>query len=114
MFCKGLVKEEECLEVLKNMTSDKTPGTDGLPCDFIKFSGSDVNETLINDLNHSCDAGMLSISQRRGVIKLMPKKILKNWRPITLFNFYHKIATKAIASQTKTMLLKFIPGLKQG
>lgn len=70
-FCEGLIKEEEYLEVLKNVISDKTPRTNGLPCDFIR---SEVGEILANALNHSYEAGMPLISQRRGVIKLIPKK----------------------------------------
>ena len=36
LFCEGLINEKECLEALKNMISDKTPGTDGLPRKFYK------------------------------------------------------------------------------
>ena len=47
--------------------------------------------------------GRLAITQRRGIISLIPKKDkalneLKNWRPITLLNCDYKIASKAIAS----------------
>ena len=47
---------------------------------------------------------MLSISQRSGIVKLIPKKdadlkLIKNSLPITLLNWDYKIATKAIASR---------------
>ena len=68
LLCEGLINEKEGLEALKNMTSDKTPGTDGLPCEFYKVFWRDVSQILISALNYSYDAGKLSVSQRRGVI----------------------------------------------
>ena len=51
----------------------------------------------------------MSISQRRGVISLIPKKnkdnlLLKNWRPISLLNTDYKIATKCIATRLEKVL----------
>ena len=51
----------------------------------------------------------MSISQRRGVISLLPKKNkdtlpLKNWHPITLLNIDYKIATKCIAKRLEKVL----------
>ena len=58
--------------------------------------------------------GKLSISQSRGIIKLIPKKdadlnLIKNWLPLTLLNCDYKIATKAIAKRIKTFLPKLVP-----
>jgi len=55
---------------------------------------------LIDSLNYSAFVGELSVSQRQGIISLIPKKnplLLKNWRPITLLNVDYKLATKCIA-----------------
>lgn len=41
--CEGPLTAAECLESLKTMESNKTPGTDGLPADFIKFFGMTLN-----------------------------------------------------------------------
>ena len=95
------------------MAPEKTPGTDGLPCEFYKVFWNDLAEILVNALNHSFETGMLSISQRRGIVKLIPKKdadlkLIKNWRPITLLNCDYKIATKAIASRINTLLPNLI------
>ena len=56
---------------------------------------------------------MLSISQRRGIVKPIPKKdadlkLNKNWRLITPLNGDYKIATKAIASCINTLLPNLI------
>ena len=60
-------------------------------------------------LNDAYQRGEMSISQRRGVISLFPKKnkdtlLLKNWRPITLLDIGYKIATKCIAKQPEKVL----------
>lgn len=93
------------------MKSDKSPGMDGLPCEFYKVFRNDLAEMLINSLNFSYKIGKLSISQRRGIIKLMPKKdaelnAIKNWRSLTPLNCDYKIAT--IASGIKTVISKLI------
>ena len=68
---------------------------------------------LISSLNRSYQKGKLAITQRRGIISLIPKKDkalneLKNWRPITLLNCDYKIASKAIASRLKFVLSDLI------
>ena len=83
------------------------------PVNFIKFFWNDLAEILVNALNHSFETRMLSISQRRGIVKLIPKKdadlkLIKNWRPTTLLNCDYKIATKAIGSRIKTLLPNLI------
>ena len=55
----------------------------------------------------------MPISQRRGIIKLIPKKdadpnLIKNWHPLTLLNCDYKIASKAIANRIKTVLPELI------
>ena len=68
-----LLNRKECLDALKSMKSDKSPGTDGLPSEFDKVFWDDLAEILINSLNYYYEIGKLSISQRRGIIKLIPK-----------------------------------------
>ena len=67
MSCEGHLTEQECLKALRSMDREKTPGTDGLP------AGKDLSPLLISALNYSYDEGSLSITQRRGIIKLIPK-----------------------------------------
>ena len=109
LLCEGILNRKECSDALKSMKGDKSPGTESLPCKFYKFFWNDLVEILLNSLNYSCDIGKLSISQRRGIIKLIPKKdaevnLIKNWRPLTMLNCDYKIATKAIASLIKAVI----------
>ena len=55
----------------------------------------------------------MSLSQRRGVITLIPKEdsdlsTLANWRPITLLNLDYKIASKVIARRLENVLALLI------
>jgi len=85
-LCEGELRENECLEALKSMVTDKSPGTDGLdlPCELYKVFWNDMVEILMNSSNYSYEIGKLSVSQRRGIIKFIPKKdanlnSIKNW-----------------------------------
>ena len=97
------------------MVPDKSPGTDGLPCEFYKVFWKDVAEILINSFNYSYEIGKLSISQRRGIIKLIPKKdanlnSIKNWRPLKchydenrIFSIKAVLKHKQVACMRRTM-----------
>ena len=83
------------------MESNKSPGSDGLPAEFYKLFWKDIKDHLLNALNYAYLKGLLSITQRRDLIALIPKKnkstnLMKNWRPITLLTCDYKIATKYI------------------
>ena len=111
--CEGLLTKAECLNALKSMSAEKTPGSDGLPVEFYKIFWKDISDHFLNSINYAYQKGNLSISQRRGIIKLIPKKdaepyFVKNWRPITLLNCDYKIAAKAIANRLKNVLPKLI------
>ena len=72
-----------------------------------------MSRDLVNSLNTAYNKGELSISQRRGVITLVPKEDsclsdLSNWRPITLLNLDYKIASKVIAKRIERYLPRLI------
>ena len=65
-----------------------------------------IGPILVKSFNYAFSEGQLSVSQRRGVITLIPKdgkdeELLKNWRPISLLNVDYKIAAKVIANRLK-------------
>ena len=71
---EGNLTELECLKALKEMNSGKSPGTDGLPAEFYQTFWKEISEPLLGALNRAFAIGQLSITQRRGIIKLIPKK----------------------------------------
>lgn len=72
--CEGPLSEMECAEAMKSKDSGKTPGSDGLPAEFYKVFWKDISSLLISALNRTLESGCLSITQRCGIIKLIPKK----------------------------------------
>ena len=107
--CEGLITEEECLSSLKTFEKNKTPGTDGLTAEFYLCFWEFVVTPLIDCLNDAYCRGEMSISQRRGMISLLPKKnkdtlLLKNWRPISLLNIDYKIVMKCVAKRLEKVL----------
>ena len=64
-ICEGVLTEKECFEALKNMDSDKTPGTDGLPAEFYKVFWKDISPFLIPALNFALESGHLSYTKKR-------------------------------------------------
>ena len=59
---------------LSGMATEKTPRTDGLPCEFYNVFWKDIGETLTEALKFSYQTGKLALSQRRGIVKLISKK----------------------------------------
>ena len=78
------------------MPSNKSPGNDGFTKEFCETFWEKIKTPLCNSITKSYQNGELSMSQRQAVIKLIEKKdkgkkLIKNWRPISLMN----IDTKA-------------------
>ena len=117
--CEGMLTKAECLQALKSMKPGKTPGSDGLPIEFYKVFWNEISDCPLNAINYAYIEGKFSISQRRGIVKLIPKKdaepyFVKNWRPITLLNSDYKIAAKAIANRLQNVLPKLIDSDQTG
>ena len=96
---EGLFTLEECKKVLETFEDNKSPGEE-----FYKYFFDLLGAYLISCLNQAFEVGELSISQRRGVITLIPKEEsdlldLRNWRSITLLNIDYKIASKTLAKE---------------
>ena len=107
---EGKLTLNECWEALKSMGTGRSPREDGFTAEFYKCFFEIVGKDLLNSYNAAYENGEMSVSQRRGIITLIPKensdlRELTNWRPITLLNVDYKIASKAIA----TRMVKFLP-----
>ena len=99
--------------VLELLQENKSLGEDSFTVEFYKHFFDSVGSYLLESLNAAYEVGKLSISQRRGVITLIPKVDsdlldLQNWRPITLLNTDYKIASKALARRIETVLSKLV------
>ena len=118
-LCEGELSIKECLELLKawcqiNRQEPMVSLVNSTKC-FV------LAEILINPFNcmymYSYKIGKLSISQRRGIIKLIPNKdanlsSIKNWRPLMLLNCDYKIATKLLQAASKCSCQSLFPSIK--
>ncbi len=107
---EGPLTLEECKTVLESFQENKSPGEGGFTVEFYKYFFELIGGHFLDSLNAAFEVGELSISQRRGVITLIPKDDsdlveLQNWRPITLLNTDYKIASKALARRIETKLI---------
>ena len=89
---EGYITLEECANVLKTFPPGKSPGDDGFTAEFYCCFFDLVSRDLVNSFNAAYQEGELSISQRRGVITLVPKEDsglsdLLNWQPTHSFKF---------------------------
>jgi hypothetical protein len=110
---EGPITETEVLEALKTTQNGKSPGSDGLGCEFYKVFWNDIKQLLINSIYSAPNKGEMSTSQKHSIITLLPKKgkdtiHLKNWRPISLLNQDYKLTAKCIAMRIKRHLTKLI------
>ena len=99
----------EIKEAIKHMKNEKSPGIDGLPIEFYKIFWNEIKDMLSESYTFSIQTGMLSISQKQGIITLIPKtdkdlSYLKNWRPITLLTVDYKILSSVLATRLKHTL----------
>ena len=112
-LCEGLLTKRECLDSLNAMKNGKSPGNDGLSKGFYVCFSNELSDSLIMALNTLIEVGQLFMSQCQAIITLTEKKdkdkrLIKNWRPISLINVDAKIASKAIATRIKNVLSNIV------
>ena len=100
---------DELYLALKSMKQASAPGIDGLTVKFYLHFWDLVKEPLLASYNFSYSSGRLAVSQRRGLIKLLPKKnrnllFIDHWWPISLLNVDYKILSKLFAKRMKNIL----------
>ena len=90
------------------MQNGKSPGTDEMTVDFLKFFWKQLGVFVVRSLNEGVAKGEMSVTQKEGIIICLPKgekprECLKNWRPISLLNITHKIGSLCIDNRLKTV-----------
>ena len=103
----------ELKEAIKNSQNGKSPGNDGRTREFYIVFWKNISQQLFESLIDGKNRGFLSTSQRQAVIKLLEKKsrdkrLISNWRPISLINFDTKLLSKVLAERLKKVLPSLI------
>jgi len=107
------ISMKEMYDALLSMKQNKTPGYDGFPTEFYIVFWPDISHMLFNSYKFSIENGLLSMSQRNGIISLLPKKdkdglYIRNYRPISLLTVDYKIFAKVLANRLKQCLQNLI------
>ena len=109
--CDGLIASSECRFALSTMHKNKAPGVTGFTAEFFLFFWDDIGEYITDYINDAYENGFF-ITQKRGIITLIPKKgdqtVLQNKRPICLLDVIYKIAAKVIANRVGKVIHKLV------
>ena len=105
----GPITKEELINAIKNLQSGKSPGPDGLTCEFYKEFSSLLLEPLLEMLNHSFTTTELPQTLREANISLILKKgkcpeSCASYRPIALLNVDRKLLSKIRATRLEDLL----------
>ena len=116
---EGLLTDQEITYYIKSCKNNVSPGSTGYTNEFYNFFWRDLRVFILNSINHSFQTGTLPITQRLGILTLIPKgekdkTFLKNWRPLTLLNSIYKILSGCIANRIKPCLETIIHGDQKG
>ena len=67
------ISENEFFEALSDMQDGKSPGNDGLSCEFYKEFWTEIKIPLMDSIMYAKTHGQLSLSQRQAIIRLIEK-----------------------------------------
>ena len=95
------------------MPNNKSPGNDGLTKELYEPFWGEIKILLCYRITESYQNGELSTSLKQAVVKLIEKndkekKLIKNWRPISLLNVDTKLISKVLAERLKTVFTSLI------
>ena len=107
--CDRAISENEYLIALRSFSKNKSPGFDGLTPEFYLCFWDENKSMFIRALNFSWKEGVLTNSQRQGIITVLPKPNkdhlkISNYRPVTLLNVDYKIISKVINTRMQKIL----------
>lgn len=116
---EGMITLEEMTKYLKKCNNNVAPGSSGFTFDFYKFFWRDLKVFIIRAVDYSFEHNRLSVSQRLGIINIIPKgdkdkRFLSNWRPLCLLNSLYKLIFFYILNKTNiyiTKMSKTIPSV---
>lgn len=107
-----LLTFDELSVAVKELSSGKAPGLDGLNAEFYKYFWPVIGKDLFAVFMESFRRGTLPLSLRRAVVTLLPKKgdleDIRCWRPVSLLGVDYKIFSKSLNNRVKLYISSVI------
>lgn len=107
-MCDNDFTKKEIYTALMSMSKNKSPGTDGLSVEFYVHFWEYFEDIFMKLFTCIQEESIMSRSMRHGMITLIHKKndkrLLKNWRPISLLNVDYKILARTMSNRLKNVL----------
>ena len=102
------ITEKEIYNAIKDLSSNKSPGIDGIPNEFYLKYWDIIHIEVSLVVKNIINGELLQGKQRQALITLIPKdgdlKLLKSWRPISLICSDVKIIAKILAIRLKPIM----------
>lgn len=107
------ITAEELMCAIKSLPNGKTPGVDGIPCEFYKVFAEQLSPELLKTFEAAIEVGELQPSMNEAVITLILKKgkdtqECRCYRPISLLCCDVKLLTKLLALRVKHIIKNII------
>lgn len=106
------VSAEEIRRVLFSMLSNKSPGPDGFPSEFFKFTWPILSQDFTVAIHSVFRFGFLPKGVNSTILALVPKKAasmeMRDYRPIACCNVLYKVVSKILANRLKLLLPRVI------
>ena len=111
-FCDGVISIKELREAVHNLKLNKSPGSDGLTSDFYKKFWPELEDIFYELSLEIFQKGELSDSMKKGILSLLFKKgdrkLIENYRPLSLGNYDYKILAYIIANRIQKVINKLV------
>ena len=116
--CEGCITNEECKYALKSMLNNKAPSVSGFSKEFFLYFWDELGDLVVDYINQAREKGRFFVTQRRGVITLIPKNgdqtLLGNKRAICLLDIVYKIVAKVLATRLARVIHCLVSGDQTG
>lgn len=107
-LCDAPLSLMEIEDAVKSLNTGKSPGEDGLTCEFFRRFASRLAPILLllfNDCERECRVGDgFAVSVVTLLFKKGDRSCLTNYRPISLLNVDYKILAKVLAGRLKSVI----------